>query len=64
LSIVWYVAETWNLRGVDQNYLESFVMWCWTRMKKISWAGGVKNEEVLKESRRRGISYTHKKMEG
>jgi hypothetical protein len=64
LGIVLYGAETWTLHEVDQNYLESFVMWCWRRMEKISWIGGVKNEEVLEESRRRGISYKHRKKEG
>jgi hypothetical protein len=32
---------------VDQNYLESFEMWCWRRMEKISWTDRVRNEEVL-----------------
>ena len=27
--------------------LESFEMWCWRRMEKISWADHVRNEEVL-----------------
>jgi hypothetical protein len=27
--------------------LESFEMWCWRRMEKISWTEHVKNEEVL-----------------
>jgi hypothetical protein len=35
-SIALYGAETWMLRAVDQKYLESFEMWCWRRMKKIS----------------------------
>jgi len=29
-------AETWMLRAADQKYLESFEMWCWRRMEKIS----------------------------
>ena len=28
-------------------HLESFEMWCWRRMKKISWTDRVRNEEVL-----------------
>ena len=40
-------AETWTLRRVDQKYLESFEMWCWRRMGKISWTGRVKNEKLL-----------------
>ena len=42
-----YGAETWTLWAVDQKYLESFEMWCWRRMEKISWADHVRNEEVL-----------------
>jgi hypothetical protein len=33
--------ETWALRRIDQEYLASFVMWCWRR------TDGVRNEEVL-----------------
>jgi hypothetical protein len=35
-SIALYGAETWTLRAADQKYLESFEMWCWRRMEKIS----------------------------
>jgi len=42
-----YGAETWTLRAADQNYLESFEMWCWRRMEKIIWTDHVRNEEVL-----------------
>ena len=27
--------------------MESFGMWCWRRMEKISWTHHVRNEEVL-----------------
>jgi hypothetical protein len=37
----------WTLRAVDQKYLESFEMWCWRRVEKISWTDRVRNEEVL-----------------
>jgi len=46
-SIALYGTETWTLRAVDQNRLESFEMWCWRRMGKISWTDQVRNEEVL-----------------
>jgi hypothetical protein len=46
-SIALYGAESWTLRAMDRKHLESFEMWCWRRMKKISWADHVKNEEVL-----------------
>jgi hypothetical protein len=31
----------------DQKHLESFEMWCWRRMEKISWTDHVRKEEVL-----------------
>ena len=40
-------AETRTLRTADQKYQESFEMWCWRRMEKISWIDHVRNEEVL-----------------
>jgi len=42
-SIALYGAETWTLRAVDQKQLESFEMWCWRRMEKISWTDHVRN---------------------
>jgi len=46
-SIALYDAETWTLRAVDQKHLDSFEMWCWRRMEKISWTDHVRNEGVL-----------------
>jgi hypothetical protein len=41
-----YGAETLTIRA-DQKHLESFEMWCWRRMEKVSWTDHVRNEEVL-----------------
>ena len=46
-SMALYGAETWTLRAADQKYLESFEMWCWRRMEKISRIDHVRNDEVL-----------------
>jgi hypothetical protein len=46
-SIALYGAETWTLWAVNQKHLESFKIWCWRRMEKISWTGHVRNEDVL-----------------
>jgi hypothetical protein len=48
---IWSVAvfgtENWTLRKIGQKYLESFEMWRWRRMDKVSCADRVRNEEVL-----------------
>jgi len=36
-STILYAAETWTLRKVDIQRLESFEMWIWRRLMKISW---------------------------
>jgi hypothetical protein len=46
-EIALYGAETWTLRAVDQKHLESFEIWRWRRMEKISWTDQVRNEVVL-----------------
>jgi hypothetical protein len=43
----YYKSSTWMLREVDQKHLESFEMWCWRRLEKISWTDHVRNEDVL-----------------
>jgi hypothetical protein len=46
-SVALYGAEIGTVWGVDQKQLESFEMWRWGRMEKISWIDHVRNEEVL-----------------
>ena len=57
-----YGAETWTLRRGDEKYLESFDMWCWRRMAKISWTDHVRSEEVLQRVKvERNILHTIKR---
>jgi hypothetical protein len=61
-STALYCAENWTLRKVDQKHLESFEMWCWRRMEKISWTDRVRNEEVLhRVKEERNIIHTVKR---
>jgi len=63
-SMALYGAETWTLRATDQKYLESFEMWCWRRMEKISSTDHVRNEEVLlRVNEQRNILHEIRKRE-
>ena len=42
-----YAAETWTLRKVDIPRLESFEIWIWRRLMKISWTEHRSNQEIL-----------------
>jgi hypothetical protein len=52
-------AESWTVRRVYQEYLESFETWCWRRMEKISCIDRVRDEEVLNRVKEeKNILYT------
>jgi len=54
-SIGLYRWESWVLNKVEQKFLESFEMWCWRRMFRVSWTERSTNENVLN-----GIKETRK----
>jgi hypothetical protein len=54
IHIVLCGAATGTLQKVDEKYLESFEMWCWRRMEKVSWTEHVNNEEVLHRVEKEG----------
>jgi hypothetical protein len=57
--------SSWTLGAVDQKHVESFEMWCWRRMEKISWTDHVRNEEVLLRVReQRNILHEIRKRKG
>ena len=46
-SVTLYGSETWTLRKEDIKCIQTFEMWIWCKMEKISWTAHVSNEEVL-----------------
>ena len=45
---------------VDHKYLENGDMWCWRRIKKISWTNRMKNEVLQRVKEERNILQTVK----
>ena len=60
-SIALYGAETWTFPKLYQKYLESFELWCWRRMEKISWTDRVRNEALHSAKKERNILRTIKR---
>ena len=44
-----YGAETWTVRQKERKKINSFEMWCWRRMLRISWTAKRANQSVLDE---------------
>ena len=43
------------------KYLQSFIMWCWTRLEEISWTDSMKNEVLHRVNEERNILHTLKR---
>ena len=48
-SIASYSSECWTLKESDKNRIESFELWCYRRVLRISWITKTSNEEVLRK---------------
>ena len=47
-----------------ENGLESFEIWCWRRMRKISWTDSVRNEVLRRVKGQRNILHTVNRRKG
>jgi hypothetical protein len=56
-----YGAETWDTSGSRSKIPESFEMWWWRRMEKISWTDHVRNEVLLRVKEQRNIRHELRK---
>eukprot|EP00112_Aurelia_sp_Birch-Aquarium-sp1_P001960 Seg1215.3 transcript_id=Seg1215.3/GoldUCD/mRNA.D3Y31 product="hypothetical protein" pseudo=true protein_id=Seg1215.3/GoldUCD/D3Y31 len=43
-----YAFETWNIGKEEGRKIDSFELWCYRRMQKISWTERKSNDEVLR----------------
>ena len=50
-----------NVRILDHKHLESFEVWCWRRMEKISWTDHVRNEVLFRVNEQRNILHEIRK---
>jgi len=44
-----YGCESWVLNKAKQKFLDSFEIWCWRRMLRVSWTERRTNQNVLNE---------------
>jgi len=43
-----YGSETWTINKRQKDMLETFEMWCWRKMQRISWIDRRLNEDILR----------------
>ena len=45
-----YCSETWNISKAMESRIQTFEMWCFRHMQRISWRAKKSNESVLRQT--------------
>ena len=48
-SIVMYGCESWTIKKAESQRIDSFELWCWIRLLRVSWTEERSNQSILKE---------------
>ena len=46
---VMYGCESWAIKKAEHRRIDSFELWCWRRLLKVSWTARGSNQSILKE---------------
>ena len=47
--VVLYGCESWTIRKAERRRIDSFELWCWRRLLRISWTARKTNKLIIEE---------------
>ena len=47
--VVMYGRESWTIKKVERQRIDSFELWCWRRLLRVPWSARRSNQSILKE---------------
>ena len=47
--VVMYGCESWTIKKAEHQRIDTFELWCWRRLLRVSWTARRSNQSVLKE---------------
>ena len=47
--VVMYGCESWTIKKAECWRIDTFELWCWIRLLRVSWAARRSNQSILKE---------------
>ena len=47
--VVTYGCESWTIKKADHQRIDTFEVWCWRRLFRVSWTARRSNQSILKE---------------
>ena len=48
-SVVMYSSESWTIKKAECQRIDTFELWCWRRLLRVSWTARRSNPSILKE---------------
>ena len=48
-AVVLYRRECWTIKKADCQRIDTFELWCWRRLLRVSWTARRFNKSILKE---------------
>ena len=47
--VVMYECESWTIKKDENQRIDAFELWCWTRLLRVPWTARRSNQSILKE---------------
>ena len=47
--VVMYGCESWTIKKAERRRIDTFELWCWRRLLRVSWTARRSNQAILKE---------------
>ena len=47
--MVMYGCESWTVKKVERQRIDTFELWCWRRLLRVPWTARRSNQSILKE---------------
>ena len=47
--VVMYECDSWAVKKPEHQRIDSFELWCWRRLLRVSWTARRSNQAILKE---------------
>ena len=47
--VVMYGCESWTIKKAEHHRIDTFELWCWRRLLKVSWPARKSNQSILKD---------------
>ena len=48
--VLMYGCESWTTKKAEHRRIDSFELWCWKRLLRVTWTARIYNQSILKKS--------------